>query len=104
MRTLTKNYSPSTYVNYETSWGLLYRVADLLDRDEPVMVEAAILKTYLSEAAVRCSEDVIQIHGGYGFAKEYLVERHWRDSKLGTIGAGTSEIQRGLIARAIGEF
>jgi alkylation response protein AidB-like acyl-CoA dehydrogenase len=91
-------------VAYETSWGLLYRVADLLDRDEPVLVEAAILKTYLSEAAVRCSEDVIQIHGGYGFAKEYLVERHWRDSKLGTIGAGTSEIQRGIIARAIGEF
>lgn len=91
-------------VAYETSWGLLYRVADLLDRDEPVLVEAAILKTYLSEAAVSCAEEVIQIHGGYGFSKEYLVERHWRDAKLGTIGAGTSEIQRGIIARAIGEF
>lgn len=91
-------------VAYEVSWGLLYRVADMLDRDEPVLVEAAILKTYLSEVAVKVFEDVLQIHGGYGFAKEYLVERHWRDSKLGTIGAGTSEIQRGIIARAIGEF
>ena len=91
-------------VAYETSWGLLYRVADLLDRDEPVLVEAAILKTYLSEASVRCAEEVLQIHGGYGFSKEYLVERSWWDSKLSTIGAGTSEIQRGIIARAIGEF
>ena len=91
-------------VAYEVSWGLLYRVADLLDRDEPVMVEAAILKTYLSEASVKMAEEVIQIHGGYGYSKEYLVERAWRDSKVGTIGAGTSEIQRGIIARAIGNF
>ena len=91
-------------VAYEVSWGLLYRVADLLDRDEPVMVEAAILKTYLSEASVKMAEEVIQIHGGYGYSKEYLVERSWRDSKVGTIGAGTSEIQRGIIARAIGNF
>ncbi len=91
-------------VSYEVSWGLLYRVADLLDRDEPVMVEAAILKTYLSEASVKMAEEVIQIHGGYGYSKEYIVERGWRDSKVGTIGAGTSEVQRGIIARAIGNF
>ena len=91
-------------VAYEVSWSLLYRVADLLDRDEPCLVEAAILKTYLSEVGVRCAEEVVQIHGGYGFSKEYLVERNYRDSKLGTIGAGTSEVQRGLIARAIGGF
>jgi len=91
-------------VAYEVSWGLLYKTAYLLDRDEPVLTEAAILKTYLSEAAVHLSEEVIQIHGGYGFSKEYLVERAWRDSKLGTIGAGTSEVQRGIIARAIGGF
>jgi alkylation response protein AidB-like acyl-CoA dehydrogenase len=47
---------------------------------------------------------VVQIHGGYGFSKEYLVERTFRDSKLGTIGAGTSEVQRGIIARTIGGF
>ncbi len=91
-------------VDYEVSWGLLYRVADLLDRDEPVLTEAAVLKTFLSEASVRCAEEVVQIHGGYGFSKEYLVERAYRDAKLGTIGAGTSEIQRGIIARSIGGF
>ena len=92
-------------VAYEVSWGLLYRVADMLDRgDDGVLTEAAILKTYLTEAAVHCAEEVLQIHGGYGFSKEYLVERHWRDAKLGTIGAGTNEIQRGIIARAIGGF
>ncbi len=89
-------------VAYEVSWGLLYRVADRLDRDLPVLTEAAILKTYLTEEAVKCAEEVVQVHGGYGFSKEYLVERGWRDAKLGTIGAGTNEIQRGLIARAIG--
>jgi len=91
-------------VAYEVAWTLLYRVADLLDRDEPCLLEAALLKTYLSEAGVRCAEEVVQIHGGYGFSKEYLVERAFRDSKLGTIGAGTSEVQRGIIARAIGGF
>jgi butyryl-CoA dehydrogenase len=91
-------------VAYEVAWGLLYRVADMLNRDEACLVEAAILKVHLSEAAVHSAEEVVQIHGGYGFSKEYLVERTWRDSKLGTIGAGTSEIQRGLIARAVGMF
>lgn len=91
-------------VDYEVSWGLLYRVADRLDRDQPVLTQAATLKTFLSEASVRNAEEVVQIHGGYGFSKEYLVERAYRDAKLATIGAGTSEIQRGLIARAIGGF
>ena len=91
-------------VAYEVSWGLLYRVADMLDHDLPVLTEAAILKTYLTEEAVKCAEEVVQVHGGYGFSKEYLVERGWRDAKLGTIGAGTNEIQRGIIARAIGGF
>jgi len=92
-------------VAYEVAWPLLYRVADKLDRgDEDVLTDAAILKTYLTEATVSCAEEVLQIHGGYGFSKEYLVERSWRDAKLGTIGAGTNEIQRGIIARAIGGF
>ena len=91
-------------VDYEVSWGLLYRVADRLDRDLPVLTEAATVKTFLAEASVRNAEEVVQIHGGYGFSKEYLVERAYRDAKLATIGAGTSEIQRGLIARAIGGF
>jgi acyl-CoA dehydrogenase len=91
-------------VDYEVAWGLLYRVADLLDRDAPVLTEAATVKTFLGEASVRHAGEVVQIHGAYGFSKEYLVERAYRDAKLATIGAGTSEIQRGLIARAIGGF
>ncbi|MEE2830345.1 MAG: acyl-CoA dehydrogenase family protein [Myxococcota bacterium] len=91
-------------VAYEVAWAMLYRVADLLDRDEPCLLEAALLKTYLSEAGVQAANEVLQIHGGYGFSKEYRVERGYRDCKLGTIGGGTSEIQRGIIARAIGGF
>ena len=94
----------SMRVDYEVAWGLLYRVADRLDRDLPVLTEAATVKTFLAEASVRHAGEVVQIHGAYGFSKEYLVERAYRDAKLATIGAGTSEIQRGLIARAIGGF
>ena len=89
---------------YEVGWGLLYRVADLLERDEPCLVEAAVAKTFISEAAVKIAGEVVQVYGGYGFSKEYFVERGYRDCKLGTIGGGTSEIQRGIIARAIGRF
>jgi alkylation response protein AidB-like acyl-CoA dehydrogenase len=56
---------------------------------------------FASEAAVRCSDKAIQIFGGYGYTKDYPVERFWRDSKLCTIGEGTSEIQRMVIAREV---
>jgi alkylation response protein AidB-like acyl-CoA dehydrogenase len=58
-------------------------------------------KLYSSEAAMRVTYDAIQIHGGYGFSREYPVERMWRDAKLCTIGEGTSEVQRMIIARSI---
>ncbi len=58
-------------------------------------------KVYASEVAVRTAEEAIQIHGGYGYTKDYPVERAWRDSKLCTIGEGTSEIQRLVIAREL---
>ena len=58
-------------------------------------------KVYASEVAVRTAEEAIQIHGGYGYTKDYPVERAWRDSKLCTIGEGTSEVQRLVIARAL---
>jgi hypothetical protein len=58
-------------------------------------------KVYASEVAVRVAEEAIQIHGGYGYTKDYPVERAWRDSKLCTIGEGTSEIQRLVIAREL---
>ena len=58
-------------------------------------------KVYASEVAVRVAEEAIQIHGGYGYTKDYPVERAWRDAKLCTIGEGTSEIQRMVIAREL---
>jgi len=58
-------------------------------------------KLFASEAAVEVAMDAVQIHGGYGYIKEYPVERYLRDSKLGTIGEGTSEVQRLVIAREL---
>ena len=58
-------------------------------------------KLYASEMAVQAALDAVQIHGGYGYVKEYPVERYLRDSKLGTIGEGTSEVQRLVIAREL---
>jgi hypothetical protein len=62
-------------------------------------LESSMAKVYASEVAVRVAEEAIQIHGGYGYTKDYPVERLWRDAKLCTIGEGTSEIQRLVIAR-----
>jgi alkylation response protein AidB-like acyl-CoA dehydrogenase len=58
-------------------------------------------KYFAGEAAVEVAMDAVQIHGGYGYVKDYPVERYLRDSKLGTIGEGTSEIQRMVIARGL---
>jgi len=89
-------------VRLEVSRQLIYRQAWLLDSGaELPMVEAAITKVYLTEAGMRSAEDAVQILGGYGLMKEYIVERGLRDAKLGTIGAGTNEIQRSIIARSL---
>src|SRR5258705_11000657 len=64
-------------------------------------LEAAMAKVYSSELAVRAWEDGVQIHGGYGFIKDYRAEKYFRDVKLTTIGEGTSEIQRLVIARQL---
>ncbi|MFC1889816.1 acyl-CoA dehydrogenase family protein [Thermodesulfobacteriota bacterium] len=86
----------------EVSRQLIYRQAWLLDSGaELPMVEAAITKVYLTEAGMKSAEDAVQILGGYGLMKEYIVERGFRDAKLGTIGAGTNEIQRSIIARSL---
>jgi len=60
-----------------------------------------VAKTFVSEASQKVSRDAIQIHGGNGFTTEYHVERSLRDAMLGTIGGGTSEVQRSIIARSI---
>ncbi|GIV54806.1 MAG: acyl-CoA dehydrogenase [Candidatus Kapaibacterium sp.] len=80
---------------------LTYRAAWLRDQGKPFRREASQAKLFASEVAVRTAEDAVQIHGGYGYIKEFPVEKYWRDSKLLTIGEGTSEIQRMVIARSL---
>jgi alkylation response protein AidB-like acyl-CoA dehydrogenase len=81
---------------------LLYlRAAWLKDQDKPFTSEASMAKLFASELSVRAALEAIQIHGGYGYTKEYHVERFLRDSKLMTIGEGTSEVQRLIIAREL---
>ncbi len=80
---------------------LNYRAATMLDRGERVTKESAMAKLFASEAAVRIAGEAVQIHGGYGFIKDYPVEKFYRDVKLCTIGEGTSEIQRLVIARQL---
>ena len=80
---------------------LTYRAASLKDRGRRVTLESAMAKLYSSEIAVRAADDCVQIHGGYGFVKDYAAEKYFRDVKLTTIGEGTSEIQRLVIARQL---
>ncbi|HEY3315552.1 MAG TPA: acyl-CoA dehydrogenase [Bacillota bacterium] len=80
----------------------VYRAAWLKDNHLPYTKEAAMAKLYASEIATRAALEAIQIHGGYGYMKEYPVERYLRDAKLCEIGEGTSEIQRLVIARQLG--
>ena len=78
---------------------LTQRSAAMKDTGREVTRESAMAKVYASEVAVAVAEEAVQIHGGYGYTKDYPVERAWRDAKLCTIGEGTSEIQRMVIAR-----
>jgi alkylation response protein AidB-like acyl-CoA dehydrogenase len=80
---------------------LTYRAAYLKDRGVRMTLESAMAKLFASEMAVRVAEDGVQIHGGYGFVKDYPAEKYFRDVKLTTIGEGTSEIQRLIIARQL---
>jgi len=80
---------------------LNYRAAWMLDHGQRVTRESAMAKLFASEAAVRIANEAVQIHGGYGFIKDYPVEKFYRDVKLCTIGEGTSEIQRLVIARQL---
>ncbi|HZE70610.1 MAG TPA: acyl-CoA dehydrogenase [Pyrinomonadaceae bacterium] len=80
---------------------LMYRAASLKDQGKTVTKESSMAKLFASEMSVAVCEEAIQIHGGYGYTKDYPPEKYWRDSKLCTIGEGTSEIQRIIIAREI---
>lgn len=80
---------------------LIYNAADLKNKGKKMTTEGAMAKYYASEVSVKVSTDSVQIHGGYGYTKEYPAEKFYRDSKLCTIGEGTSEIQKIVIARNI---
>jgi alkylation response protein AidB-like acyl-CoA dehydrogenase len=80
---------------------MIQRAAWMKDQNMELNLESAMAKLYASEVAVRVANEAVQIYGGYGFIKEYPAEKFYRDAKLGTIGEGTSEILRLVIAREI---
>jgi alkylation response protein AidB-like acyl-CoA dehydrogenase len=88
-------------VRVEAARLLTYRAAWLKDQGRRMTLESSMAKLYASEIAVRASEDAVQILGGYGFVKDYPAEKFFRDVKLTTIGEGTSEVQRLVIARQL---
>ena len=81
---------------------LFYKFATSINEDKASRHEAAILKLYTSESYTKITEHAMQIYGGYGFCMEYPIQRFFRDARLSVIGAGTSEIQRNIIAKSIG--
>ena len=80
---------------------LTWRAAVLKDRGKPYGAAASMAKLFASESAMRVATDAVQIHGGYGYIKDYPVERHFRDAKITQIYEGTSQIQRLVVARAL---
>lgn len=89
-------------MNIELARNMVYKAAWLKDQGRSFKKEAAMAKLYASEICMRVCDQAVQIHGGYGYMKEYQVERFFRDAKLLEIGEGTSEIQRMVIAREVG--
>ena len=85
----------------ETSRWIVYKVA--WNKDQGIMdpLMASVSKLYITEVAIKGARNAIQIHGGYGYTKEYAVERAYRDAQLGVLGGGTSEIQRWIIGRLL---
>lgn len=88
-------------VRIEAARLALYRVGWKKELDQPAMLEASLAKLFISENGLRSADEAVQIHGGYGYMREYEVEAGYRDAKLGTIGAGTSEVQRMIISKML---
>jgi alkylation response protein AidB-like acyl-CoA dehydrogenase len=88
-------------VEIEAARALIWRAATMKDAGKNTTLASSMAKLYAGEVAVRCANECVQIHGGYGFIKDYPAEKFYRDVKLCTIGEGTSEIQRMVIAREI---
>ena len=96
-----QNYLADMATDIDAARLLLYRACALKDADRPFSAESAMAKLYCASAASRVTNLAVQIHGGYGYSKEYDVERYFRDAKVTEIYEGTSEIQRLVIARSI---
>jgi alkylation response protein AidB-like acyl-CoA dehydrogenase len=88
-------------MNLEVARTFAHKVVWLCGQGNKVVRETAIAKLFASEVAVKSATDAVQIHGGYGYIKDYPVERYYRDAKLGEIGGGTSQIQKRIIAREL---
>lgn len=91
----------SMATDIEASRLLTYQAAYLRDKGEDYAIMASKAKYFASETACKCATEALQIHGGYGYIKEYPVEKYYRDAKLLTIGEGTSEIQKIVISRSL---
>jgi alkylation response protein AidB-like acyl-CoA dehydrogenase len=89
------------YTAIEAARLLVYKAAYLVDKGEPDPALSSAAKLFASETAIKVTYEAVQIFGGYGFSKEYDVERYYRDARVGTIYEGTSEIQRLIIGRRL---
>lgn len=89
------------YAKISAAEALIYQAADMKNRGVNMTKESAMAKYYASEVSVQVSTDAVQIFGGYGYTKDFPAEKYYRDSKLCTIGEGTSEIQKLVISRSI---
>lgn len=92
------------YVKINAAKGLLYKVCWMKDRNENINVAAAVAKLYCTESAIEIVNDALQIFGGYGYVKDYPLERYYRDVRVTTLYEGTSEIQRLIISRGLIKF
>lgn len=96
---LVQELLADTYLDVEAARALYWKVAWRHDRQERHTVESSVAKTFCSEAAVRCADRAVQIHGGYGYIDEYPVGRYLRDARVTTLYEGTSQVQRLLLGR-----
>ena len=88
-------------VHTEAARGLVWRAGWLKDTGQPNTTETSIAKLYATEAAVKCANDAIQVHGGSGYVDDYPVERYLRDARVTTLYEGTSQIQKLIIGRSV---
>jgi len=96
-----KNMLADMEININAASMLLWNVANMKDEGKNVTKEASVAKLFASDMVMKTTKDAIQIHGGYGYSREFPLERFYRDAKITEIGDGTSEIQRLIIADEI---